>query len=92
MRCCSKGRSSVNHRRATRDTPDSSFVYIPSLSAVVCGDIVYSEFFPWTAESTAEQRKAWLRTPDRIAALNPKIVVPGHQRPEDGTAPRASPS
>ena len=69
------------------DTPDNSYVYIPSLSAVVCGDIVYSGVFPWTAESTAEQRKAWLQTLDRIAALNPKVVVAGHQRPEDGTAP-----
>ena len=69
------------------DTPDSSYVYIPSLSAVVCGDIVYSGVFPWTAESTAEQRKAWLQALDRIAALNPKVVVAGHQRPEDGTAP-----
>jgi glyoxylase-like metal-dependent hydrolase (beta-lactamase superfamily II) len=69
------------------DTPDSSFVYIPSLSAVVCGDIVYSGVFPWTAESTAEQRKAWLKTLDGIAALNPKVVVPGHERPEGGTTP-----
>src|SRR4051812_45299810 len=69
------------------DTPDSSFVYIPSLSAVVSGDIVYSGVFPWTAECTAEQRKAWVRTLDRIAALNPKVVVAGHQAPEDGTAP-----
>jgi glyoxylase-like metal-dependent hydrolase (beta-lactamase superfamily II) len=69
------------------DTPDNSYVYIPSLSAVVCGDIVYSGVFPWTAESTAEQRKAWLQTLDRIAALNPKVVVAGHQRPDAGTAP-----
>jgi len=69
------------------DTPDSSYVYIPSLSAVVCGDIVYSGVFPWTAESTAEQHKSWLQTLDRIAALNPKVVVAGHQRPEAGTAP-----
>jgi glyoxylase-like metal-dependent hydrolase (beta-lactamase superfamily II) len=69
------------------DTPDSSFVYIPSLSAVISGDIVYSGVFPWTAESSGEQRKAWVRTLDRIAALNPKVVVAGHQAPEDGTAP-----
>jgi glyoxylase-like metal-dependent hydrolase (beta-lactamase superfamily II) len=73
--------------RQQGDTPDNSYVYIPSLSAVVCGDIVYAGVFPWTAESTAEQRKAWLQTLDRIAALNPKVVVAGHQRPEEGTAP-----
>jgi len=69
------------------DTPDSSYVYIPTLSAVVCGDIVFAGVFPWTAESTAEQRKAWLKTLDGIVALNPKVVVPGHEGPSDGTAP-----
>jgi glyoxylase-like metal-dependent hydrolase (beta-lactamase superfamily II) len=73
------------------DTPDSSYVYIPSLSAVVCGDIVYAGLFPWMADVTPEQRKAWLQTLDRIAALNPKVVVAGHQAPQAGTAPSSLP-
>ena len=40
-----------------------------------------------TAESTPEQRKAWIATIDQIAALNPKIVVAGHQAAGAGTEP-----
>jgi len=46
---------------------------------VISGDIVYAGVFPWTAETTPEQRKVWMTTIDAIAALNPKIVVAGHQ-------------
>lgn len=63
------------------DAPDNSFVWIPTLSTVVAGDIVYDAVFPWTAETTPESRKAWSDTLDKIAALNAKVVVPGHQKP-----------
>jgi glyoxylase-like metal-dependent hydrolase (beta-lactamase superfamily II) len=66
------------------DDTNNSYVWIPSLKAVVCGDIVYSGVFPWTAETNAEQRKAWVGTIDKIAALNPTTVVPGHQKPDAG--------
>lgn len=69
------------------DTAGSSYVVIPSLSAVICGDIVYAGVFPWTAETTPEQRKLWLTTIDAIAALNPRIVVAGHQAAGLGTDP-----
>jgi glyoxylase-like metal-dependent hydrolase (beta-lactamase superfamily II) len=69
------------------DTEGSSYVVIPSLSAVICGDIVYAGVFPWTAEASPAQRKAWTTTIDAIAALHPKIVVPGHQAPGLGTDP-----
>jgi glyoxylase-like metal-dependent hydrolase (beta-lactamase superfamily II) len=64
------------------DAAESSYVWIPSLGAVVAGDIVYDAVFPWTAETTVEDRKAWSATLDKIAAHNPKLVVPGHQKPE----------
>ena len=69
------------------DAPDNSFVWIPTLSTVVGGDIVYDAVFPWTAETTPESRKAWSDTLDKIAALNPKLVVPGHQKPEQKQDP-----
>ena len=64
------------------DAADNSYVWIPSLGAVVAGDTVYDAVFPWTAETTTEDRKAWSATLDRIAAHNPKLVVPGHQKAE----------
>jgi glyoxylase-like metal-dependent hydrolase (beta-lactamase superfamily II) len=64
------------------DDENNSYVWISSLGAVIGGDIVYDAVFPWTAETTPETRKAWSETLDTIAAKNPKVVVPGHQKPD----------
>lgn len=69
------------------DETQCSYVYIPSLGAVVAGDTVYDDVFPWTAETTPEQRKAWAATLDGILARTPKLVVPGHQKPEGAQNP-----
>jgi glyoxylase-like metal-dependent hydrolase (beta-lactamase superfamily II) len=64
------------------DEANNSFVWIPSLKAVVCGDIVYNGVYPWTKETTPAQRLGWIATLNTIAALNPAIVVAGHQNPD----------
>jgi glyoxylase-like metal-dependent hydrolase (beta-lactamase superfamily II) len=64
------------------DEAESSYVSIPSLGVVVAGDIVYDQVFPWTAETSVEQRKTWEGSLDKLAAMNAKLVVPGHQKPE----------
>lgn len=69
------------------DSPNNSYVWIPSLHAVITGDIVYDGVFPWTAETTPESRKAWAGTLDKLSALNPEIVVPGHQKADHKQAP-----
>ena len=69
------------------DATNDAYVWIPSLKAVVAGDIVYDDVFPWTAETTAENRKAWAGTLDKLSALQPEIVVPGHQKADHKQAP-----
>lgn len=69
------------------DDAENSYVWIPSLHAVVAGDIVYSGVFVWTAETDPAARTRWAATLDRIATLNPQIVVAGHQQPAQGTTP-----
>ena len=64
------------------DDSANSYVWIPSLKAVIGGDIVYDAVFPWTAETTPDTRQAWSGTLDELAALKPEVVVPGHQKPE----------
>jgi glyoxylase-like metal-dependent hydrolase (beta-lactamase superfamily II) len=64
------------------DSVDNSYVWIPSLRAVVAGDIVYDGVFPWTAETTPQEREAWKKTLDELAARKPELVIPGHQKPE----------
>ncbi len=64
------------------DAMDNSYVWVPSLKLVVTGDLVYNQVHPWTAETTPASRKAWAASLDRIAALKPDVVVPGHQKPD----------
>ncbi len=64
------------------DESENSYVSIPSLHALVTGDIVYDQVFPWTAETTPEQRKTWEGALDQLGTLKATVVVPGHQKPE----------
>lgn len=60
-------------------SPDRSYVWIPSLKAVVGGVIVSDNIHVWVADTqTAESRKNWQQTLEDIKALNPTTVVPGH--------------
>lgn len=59
------------------DGPGNSFVFIPSLKAVVAGDIVFDHVYFGVPRDAA--RENWLKTIDQITALQPAIVIPGHQ-------------
>ncbi|WP_211474486.1 MBL fold metallo-hydrolase [Collimonas humicola] len=60
-------------------SPDRSFVWIPSLKAVVGGVLVVGNEHVWTADTqTLASRQQWIKMLDKISALHPKVVVPGH--------------
>jgi glyoxylase-like metal-dependent hydrolase (beta-lactamase superfamily II) len=59
------------------DGPGNSFVWIPSLEAVITGDIVFDRAYFGVPREAA--RENWRKTIDRIAALKPAVVVPGHE-------------
>jgi glyoxylase-like metal-dependent hydrolase (beta-lactamase superfamily II) len=61
------------------DGPGNSFVWIPSLKAVVTGDIVFDHVYFGVPRDAA--RENWLKTIEQIAALKPAVVVPGHEGP-----------
>lgn len=60
--------------------PSNSCLWIPSLRAVIAGDIVFNGVHAWLANSNAKSRKRWVASLDRLAALKPAIVVAGHKR------------
>jgi len=64
------------------DSADNSYVWIPSIKTVIAGDVVYANVHVWTRDSNAEQRKAWIKTLDEIAALGPTTVIAGHKDPK----------
>lgn len=60
-------------------SPEKTFVWIPSLKAVVGGVAVSGNIHLWVADTqTPESRENWLTTLEKIKALKPAIVVPGH--------------
>lgn len=60
-------------------TPERTFVWIPTLRAAIGGVAVSGNIHLWAADTqTIESRKNWLKTLDKITALKPAIVVPGH--------------
>ena len=61
------------------DGPGNSFVWVPSLRAVITGDIVFDHVY--FGVPRPEPRANWQKTIDQIAALKPAIVVPGHEGP-----------
>jgi glyoxylase-like metal-dependent hydrolase (beta-lactamase superfamily II) len=61
------------------DGPGNSFVWIPSLKAVITGDIVFDHVYFGVPRDAA--RENWLKTIAQIAALKPAVVIPGHEGP-----------
>jgi glyoxylase-like metal-dependent hydrolase (beta-lactamase superfamily II) len=59
--------------------PDRSFVWIPSIKAVVGGVVVAEHIHVWMADTQTVQSHAdWLATLQRIEQLAPRTVIAGH--------------
>jgi len=59
--------------------PDRTFVWIPDLKTVAGGIPVFGNMHVWVADTqSAESRLNWLNILDRIEALKPVAVIPGH--------------
>ena len=61
------------------DGPGNSFVFIPSLKAVVAGDTVFDHVYFGVPKDKA--REDWMKTLDQIEALKPAVLIPGHEGP-----------
>jgi glyoxylase-like metal-dependent hydrolase (beta-lactamase superfamily II) len=72
------------------DTDDTTALWVPAIGLVVAGDAVYNNTHLYLGESKSEEtRSRWIAALDKIAALNPKIVVGGHSDPSKGFSPDA---
>ena len=64
------------------DCANNTMIWVPSLG-VACGtDVVYNDAHAWTAESDAARRKKWRASLNKLKAMNPRVVIPGHCSPE----------
>ena len=60
------------------DVANNTMLWVPGLKALIAGDTVFGGTHVWTASSDKAERAAWLKTLERIEALKPDVVVPGH--------------
>src|SRR6218665_2758484 len=59
-----------------------SYVWIPSIKAVLGGVNIFGGVHVWTADTqSSAERAAWAAKLDGIKALQPAIVIPGHMLP-----------
>jgi glyoxylase-like metal-dependent hydrolase (beta-lactamase superfamily II) len=65
------------------DHAHATAIFIPSINALIGGDIVFKNVHLWLGEHTPDQRKSWLTHIDELIAMHPAIVVAGHKRPSD---------
>ncbi len=64
-------------------TPDRTFVWIPSIRAVVGGIPVMAGEHVWMADTqTPESHAHWLAQLESIRARQPERVIPGHYAPD----------
>ena len=70
------------------DTAESTIVHIPSLGAVITGDLAYNEVHMMTAETGDAERARWLANLGEVAALEPTFVVAGHKKVENDNDPK----
>lgn len=61
------------------------YLWVPSLSAIFGGVMIFSGVHVWTADTPAEARGAWARELDEMLLWEPAIVVPGHMTPDAPT-------
>lgn len=60
-------------------SPDRTYLWVPSLKAVVGGVLVYDNLHVWIADTQTEtSRQNWQQALESIKALKPETVVPGH--------------
>jgi glyoxylase-like metal-dependent hydrolase (beta-lactamase superfamily II) len=71
------------------DSDDTTSLYVPSLGLIAAGDVVYNQCRMYVGDTTPESRKNWIAALDRLAALNPSIVVAGHKKTGAPDSPSA---
>jgi glyoxylase-like metal-dependent hydrolase (beta-lactamase superfamily II) len=64
------------------DIPNNTILHIPSLDAVITGDVIYNGINPFLAASGPDEWRSWIASIGKVADLKPRIVITGHKRPE----------
>ncbi len=63
------------------DHSANTALWVPDMRALFASDMIHNQVVLWFVESDATQIAAYRKSLDLLAALQPLIVVPGHERP-----------
>src|SRR6202163_4101201 len=62
------------------DTDENSMLWIPGQGILVAGDVLFNDMHVYTAETDSKARRKWLNSLEKIRALKPSVVIPGHSK------------
>jgi glyoxylase-like metal-dependent hydrolase (beta-lactamase superfamily II) len=60
------------------DTDENTMLWIPEQRILITGDVVFNNMHVYTAETDTDARGKWLNSLNKIRALKPSVVIPGH--------------
>ena len=62
------------------DTDENTMLWIPGQGILIAGDVLFNDMHVYTAETDSKARGKWLNSLQRIRALKPSVVIPGHSK------------
>jgi glyoxylase-like metal-dependent hydrolase (beta-lactamase superfamily II) len=62
------------------DTDENSMLWIPGQRILITGDVSFNDMHVYTAETDSKARGKWLNSLNKIKALKPSVVIPGHSK------------
>ena len=65
------------------DTDENTMLWIPEQRILIAGDVVFNNMHVYTAETDSTAREKWLNSLQKIRALKPLVVIPGHSKVGD---------
>ena len=65
------------------DTDENTMLWMPEQRILITGDVVFNNMHVYTAETDSTAREKWLNSLQKIRALKPLVVIPGHSKVGD---------
>jgi glyoxylase-like metal-dependent hydrolase (beta-lactamase superfamily II) len=62
------------------DTDENTMLWIPEQRILIAGDVLFNNMHVYTAETDSTAREKWLNSLQKIRALKPLVVIPGHSK------------
>ena len=82
-------RIEVDQGQGDEPKATNSYLWVPSLRALIAGDIVYNDVHLWLGNSNEKSRADWLKSLEVVASLHPRIVIGGHKKTGVQDSPKA---